>query len=455
MATPFHVISHSPSGHIVPVNSNIVVEFNEKVDPLTVNPLTLTIVEADTLDVPRGTVITSGAQTQLVFQPESYLNILTKYRVSVPTPGIKDVDGNNLADPFVWNFTTSQNELVGGSEIEWAAGQASAVTTRTPTLWNSILTNASGTIEHGDGKISTTVKSLELVLNGSPSGTFSDLSGYFGIKAVDVLGYTLTGDHIAGPSGYFITASGNAIHVALPTGAVSGSTFLANNAEYTVTLKSGATASGFAPTTEDQTKSFMTEFYPMYTTDVLVRLFAGPFVADIPDDTIRRVALQHSRKLTVFNGSTVYGPVPYYVTDYVTCQTAVDVIRQEFSAMALKAGEKHLGDLSIDADVTSVKKLMDDTIKHLQACADEAFGLVRTGGRRVKPLVTTRGKYNFPNHSRLLQMGDTYVCDGPASLRDSGGRREIIEKWLNGAPLPSRLHWGQYIYTVTNYPLVS
>jgi hypothetical protein len=453
VATPFHVIDHSPSGHLVPVNSNILVEFNEKIDKASINPLTLTIVEDDgSLDVPEGVISTSGNQTQVVWVPESNLQILTRYRVTVPTPGIKDSDGNYLLDPFVWHFTTSNTELVAGTEIEWAAGTAAATVTRTPTLWNTLLTNASGIIEHGDEKITTNVRSLEIVLNGSPSGTFADLSGYFGIEGVDVLGYTLTGDHISGPSGYFITASGNAIHCALPTGAVRTDTFFANNAEYTVTLKAGATASGFAPTLADETMSFMTEFYPMYTTDVLVRLFAGPFVQHIPDDTIRRVALQHSRQITVFNGGTVYSPVPYYVTDYVTCQTAVDVIRQEFSAMALKAGEKHLGDLSIDADVTSVKALLDDTIEHLQACAKEAMGLIRTGGRRVKPLVATRGKYGFPQHSRLLDMGDTYICEGPASIRDSNGRRQLIEKWLGGMQLPVRLHWGEYTYTVNNYP---
>jgi hypothetical protein len=452
VATPFHVISHSPSGHLVTVNSNIEVGFNEKVDRNSINPMALTVIEDESLDVPRGTVVSSGAQTQLVFLPEANLQINTRYRVSVPTPGIKNVDGDDLLDPFVWYFTTTNTELVGGAEVEWAAGVAAQVVTRTPTLWNALLTNASGTIEHGDGKIGTALKTLEIVLNGSPSGTFSTLSGYFNIQGTDVLGYSLTGDHIAGPSGYLITASGNAIHCALASGQT---TFLANNAEYTVTLKAGATASGYAPTLVDESKSFMSEFYPMYTTDVLVRLFAGPFVAEIPDDTIRRVALQHSRQITIYHSNTVYSPVPYYVTDYVTCQTAVDVIRQEFSAMALKAGAKHLGDLSIDADVTSVKNLMNDTIKALQENANEAMGFIRTNGRRVKPLIATRNKYGQPEHSRLLDHGDTYICDGPASLKDSYGRQQVIEKWLHGAQLPTRLHWGQYTYTVNNAPLVN
>ena len=85
----------------VPLDQLISATFNKAMDPQTIYSATFTLISGG---VPvTGTVALSG--TTATFMPATPLNATTTYTATITT-GAKDLAGNPLASPFVWNFTT-------------------------------------------------------------------------------------------------------------------------------------------------------------------------------------------------------------------------------------------------------------------------------------------------------------------------------------------------------------
>ncbi|CAM4165752.1 Ig-like domain-containing protein [Flavobacterium weaverense] len=84
----------------VPVNSNIIVTFNEEMDPTTITQSSITLTGSSTV---AGTVTYSGKTAS--FKPTSALAENTTYTGRVKTT-VKDLKGNALQTDYVWAFTT-------------------------------------------------------------------------------------------------------------------------------------------------------------------------------------------------------------------------------------------------------------------------------------------------------------------------------------------------------------
>jgi len=91
----------------VPLNQIISVNFNEEMNPETIN-LSSIIITAGDVVIP-GTVTYSGLTA--TFTPSTRLTTNTLYTGRVTT-AVKDVAGNALQTDFVWTFTTGLNPLV-------------------------------------------------------------------------------------------------------------------------------------------------------------------------------------------------------------------------------------------------------------------------------------------------------------------------------------------------------
>ena len=91
----------------VPLNQIISVNFNEEMNPATINASSITMTAAG-VDVP-GTVSYSGVTA--TFTPASRLITNTLYTGKVKT-SVKDVAGNALQTDYIWTFTTGLNPLV-------------------------------------------------------------------------------------------------------------------------------------------------------------------------------------------------------------------------------------------------------------------------------------------------------------------------------------------------------
>jgi len=470
---PFHIQDVHPTGYEVPLNTNVIVTFNEPLDPSTIHDLSLTLT-TDTGYVPvDGRIYSSGSLTQVVLEPGDLLSHRTRYRGLVPTPGIRSSTGEEIEEPYLWRFTTSASIASGVQTIGWEdPGNLLAAENQGDTIVGRILYPAADNMAIADGAtlVPTGGASLNIEINAPPSGDLAWLSGFITLQSQDVLGWEQVGNHIGSTFRLDATPTttengreqidGKTLTVSKQTGHAG----FVDNTEYTLRVHAGIQASGYNEMPYVHETSWTTTFYPVYTTALIIRLLAGPFVENIPDDTIRRVILYHSRIATKLNGNVIFSPVPQYVTDYLSCQGAVDVIRQEFSARAGSSGRKQLGDLSIEVAVDDIKGLLEDTLARLQECADDALLLIKNGGQRLKPTTIVRGKYaSGPRPgvewSRVLDWvgyhgsygAGAYSSSSPSWISDTSSRVAIYEKFLGGNPMPSTIEQNDRIYSLTNF----
>jgi hypothetical protein len=452
----------SPTGYNVTMNSNIIVTFNEPVNLSTVNDLGLTVTTDSGYTPVDGRIYSSGALTQVVLEPDALLKQDTRYRGIVPSPGIRNVAGENIEEAYIWRFTTGNTvDASGTAQVVWQDPGITVAETPLGTTTILRVTHQDDKII-SDGSVLVPTGSVELNLefNAPPSGDLTWASGFVSFESQDVLGWDIRGNHI----GLIFhldqdpVSESNTLKILAPSGGIG----LLDNTEYTIRVHAGIQASGYNEMPDDYVVSFTTTYYPIYSTSTLVRMMAGPFIENIPDDTVRRSLLHSSRRATKENGGTIWGPVPVYVTDYVTCQAAADSIRQEYSARAGSSGQKHLGDLTIDIDVKDISGLMDDTLKRLQQCADEAWGLIQTGGRRVKPVRVVRGEFSGEPQpglqwSRILDWGGEirwtkHGPNAPGWLTNSNVRWGVYAAILGDNPMPSHIHYGEFTYALSNNP---
>ena len=111
--TPPVVLSRfpTPNATSVVLNAAISVTFNEPIDPSTINSNALTLNGTNSVS---GTVSYVG--TTALFKPAANLVAGTVYTVTI-ADSIKDLAGNRLGTPVVWNFTTGNQTDVQGPQV--------------------------------------------------------------------------------------------------------------------------------------------------------------------------------------------------------------------------------------------------------------------------------------------------------------------------------------------------
>ena len=111
--TPPVVLSRfpTPNATSVVLNAAISVTFNEPIDPSTINSNALTLNGTNSVS---GTVSYVG--TTALFKPAANLVAGTVYTVTIAAT-IKDLAGNALEAPVVWNFTTGSQIDVQGPQV--------------------------------------------------------------------------------------------------------------------------------------------------------------------------------------------------------------------------------------------------------------------------------------------------------------------------------------------------
>jgi hypothetical protein len=87
----------------VAINSAMAATFSKPIDPLTVTTATFILKQ--------GATPVSGAVTYTglaaTFKPDVNLAYGTEYTATI-TPGVKDLAGNPMANPYIWSFTTAE-----------------------------------------------------------------------------------------------------------------------------------------------------------------------------------------------------------------------------------------------------------------------------------------------------------------------------------------------------------
>lgn len=109
------VISAFPAtgSHGVATNARLVVTFDKAIDPFSVSPATFVLM-SDSTSV-SGTVA-YGPGASATFTPSTALQPLCLYTVNVST-AVKDLQGNRLASPMTWTFTTGSAASEGPTSV--------------------------------------------------------------------------------------------------------------------------------------------------------------------------------------------------------------------------------------------------------------------------------------------------------------------------------------------------
>ena len=170
------------------------------------------------------------------------------------------------------------------------------------------------------------------------------------------------------------------------------------NSEYKVTVKAGLAGLNTYPLPADYEFIFTTTFDPLFSSVERIRLNIGPFIRGVPDDTINRLIHENSilaqRYYPTWAGLIEADDVPYYVTEFVTCKTKLDLLNSSKLEWAGAGSRKTLGDLTIERDGVGrdIVLLADGKAKELERCIYEMEQLVRTAGQKLSPDYAIIGK---------------------------------------------------------------
>jgi hypothetical protein len=151
----------SPSGQSEPVNSVVVVEFDEAIDPASINAETLGLFDQVTGLGISGTVSVEGTNRRAFFAPSANLLVSRQYRVTVSS-AIEDTAGNLLlgTSQFFTTGTSADNTPPAVVRTDPAGGDV------------GVPTNAQLTVEMSEAidPISVNGATVELKRGGTPLG---------------------------------------------------------------------------------------------------------------------------------------------------------------------------------------------------------------------------------------------------------------------------------------------
>ena len=182
----------------VPLNQIVSINFNEEMNPETIN-LSSIIITAGNAIIP-GAVTYSGLTA--TFTPTSRLTVNTLYTGRVTT-AVKDEAGNALQTDFVWTFTTGLNPLVASTDPANGAVDVSPNKVITATFnmsMNSATLNASTfTVKQGTTAVAGTISYSGTMVTFTPTTPLDENKIYTGKitkGAENTIGTELASDYI-------------------------------------------------------------------------------------------------------------------------------------------------------------------------------------------------------------------------------------------------------------------
>jgi hypothetical protein len=144
---------------------------------------------------------------------------------------------------------------------------------------------------------------------------------------------------------------------------------------------------------------FATAFSPFYSNAMRVRLIAGEFLTDVPDDTVNQLVQYFSREADLMNFSPDFAaanPATYanYRSRWVTASTIVTLL----SGSSVNGSmQKRLGDFMVKRD-----RAAQDLFKRQQKELQDLTDILQDGGNYGRPMVTgVKGL----NHQDTPQIG--------------------------------------------------
>ena len=182
------------------------------------------------------------------------------------------------------------------------------------------------------------------------------------------------------PSGFIVPPSGDTLYwTSLDTGG-----WYSNN-EITVTVSSDVINASGNLLGSDQYFAFTTSYDPLYCSVTKIRLAIGPYIKDIPDDTINRRIFENSilayQMANVTYGQDQWGmESPSFAAKmYTCCKTQYDLLNVKILDKSCSSGQmKRLGDFTIQDPLDIAKALevpMNSALSCMEFWVDRLIGM--------------------------------------------------------------------------------
>jgi len=223
--------------------------------------------------------------------------------------------------------------------------------------------------------------------------TYSDWSSWLNITAEPVNGDPAIPSAV--PSGFIVPPSGNTLYWT----SLDPSGWYQNN-EITVLISSDVINASGNMLGNDQYFMFTTAYNPLYCTVTRIRMAIGPYIKDIPDDTINRRIFENSIIAYQLANET-YGQHVWDIDNpnfaakmYTCCKTQYDLLNAKLLDKACAAGQmKRLGDFTVQ-DPVDISKMLQGPINSALSCME--FWVDRLIGKtgKVHPKGVVKGVTN-------------------------------------------------------------
>ena len=187
----------------VPVNTKVGVFFTKLMDPATLTANTFTLQQGNT-PVSGSVTLASYSST---FTPAVALTPNTLYTATITT-GAKDLDGNALANPYVWSFTTATAPdiippwVTGTINVNGATNVS--INTKIGAFFTEVMdpltvTTATFTVMQGTTPVNGTVNYIDLAATFTPAAALSPSTLYtatISTGAKDLVGNALANPYV-------------------------------------------------------------------------------------------------------------------------------------------------------------------------------------------------------------------------------------------------------------------
>jgi len=240
---------------------------------------------------------------------------------------------------------------------------------------------------------------------------------------------------IVWPSGYNVLPLNHTIG----WGASDPSGWYQNN-EVLVTLSKYILSASGNYLVNDEQFYFTTTYNPLYCTVRKIRTAIGPYIREVPDDTVNRAIFENSL-LAHQLGNETYGQDQWSIDNpsfaakmYTCCKTQYDLLNTEILNRMSNAGQlKRLGDFTVQEQIDIARGLkvpIDQSIACMQFWVDKLIG--KTG--KVHPKMAVKGINNSATPPMRGVRTWTKVSPGMAPAGNTKGQRRnklpnIYDNW--------------------------
>lgn len=204
------------------------------------------------------------------------------------------------------------------------------------------------------------------------------------------------------------------------------------NKEIHIIVEAGLEGASTNALQSDYESIFTTVFYPMYSSAILVKMTGGALLDPMKNDPINRLILEHSIIMQNLWYEDINDcDIPWFITRYVTCKVAYEILSGNIQQYIGSAISKRLGDFEIEG-IRDVPGLIRPKLQELSACITSTMAFILNQGKlHASPKWSARAKQALEGSTHLNRVpfrtpstkdmkdisSEQYYSDGPGAKK--------------------------------------